>query len=60
MPVSRVGEGTEFIVQLPLARPEVGSVTGSFVKSQVLPAGKKGDSDSDPPRPRGPSLLESV
>ncbi|MCA9552593.1 MAG: hypothetical protein KC933_21345 [Myxococcales bacterium] len=60
VPVSRVGEGTEFIVQLPLARPEVGSVTGSFVKSQVLPAGKKGDSDSDPPRPRGPSLLESV
>lgn len=56
-PISRPDEGTEFVVQLPLHRPDFGSTTGSFSKQAVLPSPS---SDAEPAvaRPRGPSLVE--
>ncbi len=35
-PSSKVGVGTEFVIQLPLQSPEVGSATGSFNRDAVL------------------------
>ncbi len=54
---SRVGEGTEFVIQLPLRPPDFASTTGKFSKEAVL-APNKSDEESSPPRPRGPSMLK--
>lgn len=54
-PASRVGEGTEFVIQLPLRPADFGSTTGSFVR----PPKAATDPTAEPARvrPRGPSVL---